>query len=628
MAAETQIAALPKELQELQSGHRELFDTLGALSSDVGGFAQLPQIVVVGNQGSGKSSVLEAISGIRFPVSDGRAGRCTRMAIQLSLRRAPCAGVHVSCEVDGVFQYEPYLSKSCNFDEIDLDDITQSLEECAASKLCQYGVWDEILHVEVSGPNLCPLTLVDLPGFNTSLATKKGNAIVDRLAKRYMAQKSSIILAVVSAKDGANPKSILDRVVRHDPKGQRTFGIFTGVHRFQGEILSLAMEGNLADMLMHRWHVLRESMENEGHLSHTEREAEDDDIFSSPVWSSFPKSRKGLKSLRQRLNKALYESVRKVLPANIEKLNVHLDRQTVTLEALGPARHGSEELKNYLIRVSESFERIARDAILGNYSDVFFSSPIRPEDGDETRKMRAIVNDLNRVFYNTMMTKGQSRTITNLGNIGSSTVSPLDPPSNPKLVQPWLHRYSTSDPTKIPIEQLLKSIKERVAAKEVSMSRDSALDALAIEEFRVQSSKWRSMAICHTEVVMNMAKSFVAKLLTHVFASDQDSYRHVMALVIKPFFHARRVALRAKINELTRHYESGPLLPLEPKFAKRFETRFRNRQSGMGQEVIDKMTAYYEVGFSNLEVETVAYDADSSIDVIENIHRQCGHPCY
>src|ERR1700709_2516827 len=47
----------------------------------------LPQIIVCGMQSSGKSSVLEAISGRSFPKGDGL---CTTFATKLALRRSQC----------------------------------------------------------------------------------------------------------------------------------------------------------------------------------------------------------------------------------------------------------------------------------------------------------------------------------------------------------------------------------------------------------------------------------------------------------------------------------------------------------------------------------------------------------
>lgn len=44
------------------------------------------QLVVVGDQSSGKSSVLEGLTGLSFPIA---SDLCTRFATQIVLRRAP-----------------------------------------------------------------------------------------------------------------------------------------------------------------------------------------------------------------------------------------------------------------------------------------------------------------------------------------------------------------------------------------------------------------------------------------------------------------------------------------------------------------------------------------------------------
>lgn len=55
----------------------------------------LPQLVVVGDQSSGKSSLLEGLTGLSFPVA---SDLCTRFATQLVLRRTPHeqSSVHIS----------------------------------------------------------------------------------------------------------------------------------------------------------------------------------------------------------------------------------------------------------------------------------------------------------------------------------------------------------------------------------------------------------------------------------------------------------------------------------------------------------------------------------------------------
>src|ERR1700743_388140 len=74
--------------------HRDLLDIIDNLrSKGVGRYVDLPEIIVCGDQSAGKSSVLEAISGMSFPTKDNL---CTRFATELVLRRDATHGVKVS----------------------------------------------------------------------------------------------------------------------------------------------------------------------------------------------------------------------------------------------------------------------------------------------------------------------------------------------------------------------------------------------------------------------------------------------------------------------------------------------------------------------------------------------------
>lgn len=53
---------------------------------NVGEYINLPQLVVVGDQSSGKSSVLEGLTKLKFPRN---SGLCTRFATQIIFRRDP-----------------------------------------------------------------------------------------------------------------------------------------------------------------------------------------------------------------------------------------------------------------------------------------------------------------------------------------------------------------------------------------------------------------------------------------------------------------------------------------------------------------------------------------------------------
>lgn len=83
-------------MNQLQSQQSELLDKIDELRTiGVGGLVELPQIIVCGNQSSGKSSVLEAISRVRFPA---RGNICTRFATEVVLRRSPQEKIKVSID--------------------------------------------------------------------------------------------------------------------------------------------------------------------------------------------------------------------------------------------------------------------------------------------------------------------------------------------------------------------------------------------------------------------------------------------------------------------------------------------------------------------------------------------------
>ncbi|KAK8038602.1 hypothetical protein PG993_007013 [Apiospora rasikravindrae] len=60
---------------------------------NVGALIPLPQLVAVGDQSSGKSSVLESVTGFSFPRA---AGLCTRYATQITCRRAAEKRIFIS----------------------------------------------------------------------------------------------------------------------------------------------------------------------------------------------------------------------------------------------------------------------------------------------------------------------------------------------------------------------------------------------------------------------------------------------------------------------------------------------------------------------------------------------------
>ena len=113
----------------------------------------LPSIVVVGDQNSGKSSVLEGLSGVDLPRGDGLVTRCPLI---LKLRRAEHFSAVLSyVDRDGKIIWSPLTQL-----EIPLA-IIQATQELAGTKS---HLVDKAITLEVNKPDAPDLTMVDLPG--------------------------------------------------------------------------------------------------------------------------------------------------------------------------------------------------------------------------------------------------------------------------------------------------------------------------------------------------------------------------------------------------------------------------------------------------------------------------------
>lgn len=152
----------------------------------------MPQICVMGDQSSGKSSVLEALSGIPFPRGTGLVTRCP---IRMVMKRAR-SGESWSALVSTSTSTNPVSARDVQDLNAIIDRLMQEL--CAGPNSFS----TEGVIVELISPDACDLTVVDLPGIiRTITAGQSKSAIeqVNRMIKSYLQDKRTIILAVIPA---------------------------------------------------------------------------------------------------------------------------------------------------------------------------------------------------------------------------------------------------------------------------------------------------------------------------------------------------------------------------------------------------------------------------------------------
>ncbi|ETN16075.1 hypothetical protein PPTG_06303 [Phytophthora nicotianae INRA-310] len=153
---------------------RKLVDKLRDIG--LGQYIELPQIAVMGDTSSGKSSLLSALSGVSFPSNDQLTTRCPT---QLILTRADT--------FRGTVRLVRFQSSSEN-DEGEEKQELNRLEDVpdAITKLTQklvdegQNISDDQIVIEMCGPELPNLTLTDLPGLVRTVGDREDQSIIPR----------------------------------------------------------------------------------------------------------------------------------------------------------------------------------------------------------------------------------------------------------------------------------------------------------------------------------------------------------------------------------------------------------------------------------------------------------------
>ncbi|ROI16085.1 Interferon-induced GTP-binding protein Mx2 [Anabarilius grahami] len=127
----------------------ELIDSLRFIGIDKD--IDLPSIAVVGDQSSGKSSVLEALSGVALPRGSGIVTRCPLELKLRKLKKGPWSGA---------ISYRGH--KETFYDPLKVDNLVRKAQNELAGNTV--GISDEFITLEISSPDVCDLTLIDLPG--------------------------------------------------------------------------------------------------------------------------------------------------------------------------------------------------------------------------------------------------------------------------------------------------------------------------------------------------------------------------------------------------------------------------------------------------------------------------------
>lgn len=188
-----------------------------------------------------------------------------------------------------------------------------------------------ILHVYSS---TCPdLTLVDLPGI-TRIALQGQDANIEKvtteMAKRYIDDPQTIILAVIPANADITTSDSLMLAKKADQKGERTLGVITKIDIMdrgvdaKGMILGkeVPLKLGYVGIVGRSQQDIKDKKPVKAHL------VDEQKYFSThPVYSTLPSGTLGTDSLTNRLTEILYKHIRKSMPNLIKQITTLIKKR-------------------------------------------------------------------------------------------------------------------------------------------------------------------------------------------------------------------------------------------------------------------------------------------------------------
>ena len=296
----------------------------------------LPQIICVGAQSSGKTSIIESIVGKDF-LPKG-TGIVTRRPLILQLKYQKSGEDY--CE----FLHKPGV-KITDFSTITTEITNETNRVAGRNKM----ISDEPIILRIFSTNLVDLTLVDLPGLvKVPIAGQPDNidSVVKKIVLDFISNPNAIILALSPANiDIANSDSL--KIAREvDPYFTRTLGVISKLDLVENPEDIIEIINNKTYPLKYGYIgvTCRNSKDNFNNKSIEAAIKEEEETYEQINEYKGIINCLGIKKLTKRLSEVLTQTIRTAIPSIKESLSDTIYRKENELRALGEILIDNDEI--------------------------------------------------------------------------------------------------------------------------------------------------------------------------------------------------------------------------------------------------------------------------------------------
>ncbi|KAF4087345.1 hypothetical protein AMELA_G00094350 [Ameiurus melas] len=321
----------------------------------------LPAIAVIGDQSSGKSSVLEALSGVALPRGTGIVTRCP---LVLKLNR-----VEKGKTWSGLLTYKGQEKNLHKPSEV--GNAVSNAQNVLAGE--GKGISQEMISLEIKSSEVPDLTLIDLPGI-ARVATGDQPFDIEKQIKdliaKFIKRQETISLVVVPANIDIATTEALQMTNKVDPNGERTLGILT-----KPDLVDKGAEESVVNTVNNQVIPLKKGymiVKCRGQQDINENLSLSAAIQKEQVFfQDHPHFRPLLEEgkatvpvLAERLTRELVKHINKLLPQLHKQVEAKLEKTVNDLRRLGDGVPQEEhERNNFLIGKIADFNKVLTDVM-------------------------------------------------------------------------------------------------------------------------------------------------------------------------------------------------------------------------------------------------------------------------